>query len=227
MPTIKILLVEDEKTFVQIVNETLRSKGFTVETAYDGAEGLKRFFEIHPDVLSRCHDATYGRLRNGPPHQEYRRPYPVLFLTAKSTPDDVFTGFELGANDYLKKPFAIQELIVRIKALMGKAYMTERLEPEQNEYTLGDYRFTPASKTLEYLPKGETANLPTAKPKSSAASAAPTEKLCPCRTSSSTSGATMTSSTPAASRSSSPASAVPSPKTPASASSMSAAPATN
>ena len=50
---------------------------------------------------------------------------PVLFLTAKSTPDDVVTGFELGANDYLKKPFAIQELIIRIKALMGKAYMTE------------------------------------------------------------------------------------------------------
>ena len=84
---------------------------------------------------------------------------PVLFLTAKSTPDDVVTGFELGANDYLKKPFAIQELIVRIKALMGKAYMTERQEPEQNEYTLGDYRFTPSSQTLEYLPKGETVNL--------------------------------------------------------------------
>ena len=53
-----------------------------------------------------------------PPHQEDRRPYPVLFITAKSTPDYVVTGFELGANDYLKKPFAIQELIVRIKALM-------------------------------------------------------------------------------------------------------------
>lgn len=52
MPTIKILLVEDEKTLVQIVSETLRSKGFTVETAYDGAEGLKRFFEVRPDVLS-------------------------------------------------------------------------------------------------------------------------------------------------------------------------------
>ncbi len=51
MSAIKILLVEDEKTLVQIVSETLRSKGFTVETAYDGAEGLKRFFEIHPDVL--------------------------------------------------------------------------------------------------------------------------------------------------------------------------------
>ena len=148
MSAIKILLVEDEKTLVQIVSETLRSKGFTVETAYDGAEGLKRFFEVRPDVLIA--DVMMPKTDDHTP---------VLFLTAKSTPDDVVTGFELGANDYLKKPFAIQELIVRIKALMGKAYMTERLEPEQNEYTLGDYRFTPSSQTLEYLPKGETVNL--------------------------------------------------------------------
>jgi YesN/AraC family two-component response regulator len=91
---------------------------------------FKRFFEVRPDVLI-ADDHT-----------------PVLFLTAKSTPDDVVTGFELGANDYLKKPFAIQELIVRFKALMGKAYMTERQEPEQNEYPLGDYRFTPLHRSL-------------------------------------------------------------------------------
>ena len=151
MPTIKILLVEDEKTLVQIVSETLRSKGFTVETAYDGAEGLKRFFEIHPDVLIA--DVMMPRMDGFEMVRRIRKTddhTPVLFLTAKSTPDDVVTGFELGANDYL---------IVRIKALMGKAYMTERLEPEQNEYTLGDYRFTPSSQTLEYIPKGETANL--------------------------------------------------------------------
>jgi len=160
MPTIKILLVEDEKTLVQIVSETLRSKGFTVETAYDGAEGLKRFFEIHPDVLIA--DVMMPRMDGFEMVRRIRKTddhTPVLFLTAKSTPDDVVTGFELGANDYLKKPFAIQELIVRIKALMGKAYMTERQEPEQNEYTLGDYRFTPSSQTLEYLPKGETTSL--------------------------------------------------------------------
>ena len=160
MSAIKILLVEDEKTLVQIVSETLRSKGFTVETAYDGAEGLKRFFEVRPDVLIA--DVMMPRLDGFEMVRRIRKTddhTPVLFLTAKSTPDDVVTGFELGANDYLKKPFAIQELIVRIKALMGKAYMTERLEPEQNEYTLGDYRFTPSSQTLEYLPKGETVNL--------------------------------------------------------------------
>lgn len=160
MPTIKILLVEDEKTLVQIVSETLRSKGFTVETAYDGAEGLKRFFEIHPDILIA--DVMIPRMDGFEMVRRIRKTddhTPVLFLTAKSTPDDVVTGFELGANDYLKKPFAIQELIVRIKALMGKAYMTERQDSEQSEYSLGDYRFILASQTLEYLPKGENRNL--------------------------------------------------------------------
>ena len=146
MSAIKILLVEDEKTLVQIVSETLRSKGFTVETAYDGAEGLKRFFEVRPDVLIA--DVMMPRLDG---FEMVRR--------IRKTDDHTPVLFELGANDYLKKPFAIQELIVRIKALMGKAYMTERLEPEQNEYTLGDYRFTPSSQMLEYLPKGETTSL--------------------------------------------------------------------
>ena len=94
MPTIKILLVEDEKTLVQIVSETLRSKGFTVETAYDRAEGLKRFFEVHPDVLIA--DVMMPRLDGFEMVRRIRKTddhTPVLFLTAKSTPDDVVTGF--------------------------------------------------------------------------------------------------------------------------------------
>lgn len=160
MSTIKILLVEDEKTLVQIVSETLRSKGFTVETAYDGIEGLERFFEVHPDVLIA--DVMMPRLDGFEMVRRIRKTddrTPVLFLTAKSTPDDVVTGFELGANDYLKKPFAIQELIVRIKALMGKAYMTERQEMEQSEYLIGDYRFLPVTQALEYIPDGTTNSL--------------------------------------------------------------------
>lgn len=160
MSTIKILLVEDEKTLVQIVSETLRGKGFTVETAYDGIEGLKRFFEVHPDVLIA--DVMMPRLDGFEMVRRIRKTddhTPVLFLTAKSNPDDVVTGFELGANDYLKKPFAIQELIVRIKALMGKAYMTEQQETEQSEYQIGDYRFLPITQALEYLPDGITISL--------------------------------------------------------------------
>lgn len=160
MPKIKILLVEDEKTLVQIISETLRGQGFIVETAADGVEGLRRFFEVRPDVLVA--DVMMPRMDGFEMVRRIRKTddrTPVLFLTAKSTPDDVVTGFELGANDYLKKPFAIQELIVRIKALMGKAYVTERQEADENEYPIGDYRFTPASQALDYLPDGTSGNL--------------------------------------------------------------------
>lgn len=160
MPKIKILLVEDEKTLVQIVSETLRGQGFIVETAADGVEGLRRFFEVRPDVLVA--DVMMPRMDGFEMVRRIRKTddrTPVLFLTAKSTPDDVVTGFELGANDYLKKPFAIQELIVRIKALMGKAYMTERQEMEQSEYLIGDYRFLPVTQALEYIPDGTTNSL--------------------------------------------------------------------
>ena len=95
MSTIKILLVEDEKTLVQIVSETLRSKGFTVEPAYDGLEGLKRFFEIRPDILIA--DVMMPRLDGFEMVRRIRKTddhTPVLFLTAKSTPADVVTGFE-------------------------------------------------------------------------------------------------------------------------------------
>ena len=66
---------------------------------------------------------------------------PVLFLTARSAVNDVVEGFELGANDYLKKPFGMQELIVRIKALMGRACTyTQPAENEQTFYEIGHYQ---------------------------------------------------------------------------------------
>ena len=72
---------------------------------------------------------------------------PVLFLTARSAINDVVEGFELGANDYLKKPFGIQELIIRIKALMGKAFLfTEN--KVANHFEIGSYLFDPVAQTL-------------------------------------------------------------------------------
>lgn len=65
---------------------------------------------------------------------------PVLFLTARSAINDVVEGFELGANDYLKKPFGMQELIVRLKALMHKAFIEKEVS---HSYEIGDYQFNP------------------------------------------------------------------------------------
>lgn len=80
---------------------------------------------------------------NGTPHPSNRQTNSGTFLTARSSINDVVEGFELGANDYLKKPFGMQELIVRIKALVGKAF-TFREEPKKEEtcFEIGDYHST-------------------------------------------------------------------------------------
>ena len=72
---------------------------------------------------------------------------PLLFLTAKSTIDDVEEGFEIGANDYLKKPFELRELIVRIKALLRR-YNTDRVEDVK--YSIGRYVFNITTQTLSF-----------------------------------------------------------------------------
>ena len=75
---------------------------------------------------------------------------PVLFLTARSAVNDVVEGFELGANDYLKKPFGMQELIVRIKALLGRAIRTEASPTRREAYEVGAYLFTPRTQRLHH-----------------------------------------------------------------------------
>ena len=120
---ITVLLVEDEQTLAMIIKDTLEENDFIIHTANDGEEGLSLFFELHPDVLVA--DVMMPKMDGFEMVRRIRqtdKQTPVLFLTARSAINDVVEGFELGANDYLKKPFGIQELIIRIKALMGKAF---------------------------------------------------------------------------------------------------------
>lgn len=142
MEKIKILLVEDEQTLAMIIKDTLEGQGFLIHTAADGEEGLRLFFDLRPDVLVA--DVMMPRMDGFEMVRRIRqtdRRTPVLFLTARSAVNDVVEGFELGANDYLKKPFGMQELIVRIKALMGRActYIPSA-ESEQILYEIGRYQ---------------------------------------------------------------------------------------
>ena len=119
---INVLLVEDEETLALIIKDTLEGQGFFIRLAKDGEEGLRQFFEEKPDVLVA--DVMMPRMDGFEMVRRIRRQdkqTPVLFLTARSATNDVVEGFELGGNDYLKKPFGMQELIVRIKALLGRA----------------------------------------------------------------------------------------------------------
>ena len=124
MNKIKVLLVEDETSLAMILSDTLEAQGFEMRTAHDGEEGLRMFYDQKPDVLVA--DVMMPKMDGFEMVRHIRKTdkrTPVLFLTARSAVNDVVEGFELGGNDYLKKPFAIQELIVRIKSLCQRAQM--------------------------------------------------------------------------------------------------------
>ena len=128
MEKIHVLLVEDEQTLAMIIKDTLEEQDFIITTAGDGEEGLRKFFEQKPDVLVA--DVMMPRMDGFEMVRRIRqsdKATPVLVLTARSAINDVVKGFELGANDYLKKPFGMQELIVRLKALMHKAFVEKEI----------------------------------------------------------------------------------------------------
>lgn len=143
---IKILIVEDEKMLAEILSDTLSDRNFDVRLAYDGLHALEAikkepFDVIVSDVMMPNLDgySLAKKLRNEGCNT------PILFLTALSATEDVVKGFETGGNDFLKKPFAIDELIVRVKALAGRA---EVMDAQETSYVIGEYEFNPSSKEL-------------------------------------------------------------------------------
>ena len=143
---IKILIVEDEKMLAEILSDTLSDRNFDVHLAYDGIHALEAikkesFDVIVSDVMMPNLDgySLAKKLRN----EGFNTP--ILFLTALSATEDVVKGFETGGNDFLKKPFAIDELIVRVKALAGRA---EVMDAQETSYVIGEYEFNPSSKEL-------------------------------------------------------------------------------
>lgn len=153
MEKITVLLVEDEQTLAMIIKDTLEGQNFIIHTAADGEEGLRKFFDLRPNVLVA--DVMMPRMDGFEMVRRIRQTdkrTPVLFLTARSAINDVVEGFELGANDYLKKPFGMQELIIRIKALAGKAFSFTEEQPEENTcFEIGNYRFNSITQRLTFV----------------------------------------------------------------------------
>lgn len=141
-----ILFAEDEPALAMIVQESLESKGFKVIYCKDGLEAMVQFSKSLPDVLVL--DVMMPKKDGFTLAKEIRQQnanIPILFLTAKSQSQDVVSGFKLGGNDYLKKPFSLEELIVRIENLL-------RTTPKliQNEVTIGKFRFNCKRQELQF-----------------------------------------------------------------------------
>ncbi|MDE5849012.1 MAG: response regulator transcription factor [Muribaculaceae bacterium] len=142
----RILFVEDESDLSLIVADTLRDQGYEVVAAIDGIDGLYKFKTGEYDIVVA--DVMMPRMDGFSMAREIRRispNVPLLFLTAKSTVDDVEEGFEIGANDYLKKPFELRELLVRIKALLRRNEVNNN---RNNTISIGAYTYRKPSQAL-------------------------------------------------------------------------------
>lgn len=141
MSATKILYVEDELFLGKIVRESLESRGFEVVMESDGAKVLELFKKSKPDI---CVLDVMLPNKDGftiaDEIRELDETVPIIFLTAKTQTEDVVKGFSLGGNDYVRKPFSMEELIVRIQNLL-------RNKTEDNQKisggsaTIGKYNF--------------------------------------------------------------------------------------
>jgi len=111
-----ILIVEDEKGIVDFLKQGLEEENYTISTAYDGAEGLKKALELPIDLVLL--DWMLPKMQGIEVCKNIRlekNNLPIIFLTAKDTVQETIEGLKAGANDYIKKPFSFDELLERIK----------------------------------------------------------------------------------------------------------------
>lgn len=154
MSKIKILLAEDEPALGQIVKESLETRDFDVRLCPDGEIALEEYKANPPTILVL--DVMMPKKDGFTLAKEIREQddtIPIIFLTAKSQPADVVEGFSIGGNDYLKKPFSIEELIARINNLLNRSLEQKNAQ----QLVIGKYTFD-FPKQLLHLDK-ETQNL--------------------------------------------------------------------
>lgn len=143
----RILLAEDELALGTIVKESLETRGFDVLYAMDGEDAKQQYLNNKPELLVL--DVMMPRKDGFSLVKEIRKMddrIPIIFLTAKSRTEDVVEGFGYGANDYLKKPFSMEELIVRIKALLDRKPGKSASEDVQ----IGRYTFNFSKQLLTF-----------------------------------------------------------------------------
>jgi two-component system, OmpR family, response regulator RegX3 len=158
-PDATVLLVEDEDSFVEALTVGLKREGFRVQTAQDGAEALEMFDVVKPDLVLL--DVMLPKISGVDVCRELRRrsTVPIIMVTAKGSEIDTVVGLEVGADDYVTKPYRLRELVARMRAVLrrrpadapGRARSGDVLE-------VGDVRLDPKRHEVEI--RGEQVKLP-------------------------------------------------------------------
>lgn len=144
----KILVVDDEEGIVEFVEINLRRAGFDVIKGYNGTEALRKIREDSPDLVVL--DVMMPDMDGFEVCKEVRRfsMIPIIMLTAKAEDRDKITGLELGADDYIPKPFNPEELIARIQAILRRLAPMRQRPEETQKILFGSLTLDPAGKTV-------------------------------------------------------------------------------
>jgi len=134
----KILVVEDDRTLLDVLKYNLTKEGYNVVIATDGVEALKVARNQSPDLIVL--DIMLPELNGIEVCRILRKDMnvPILMLTAKSEEIDKLVGLEIGADDYMTKPFSMRELLARIRAMLRRAKMTVSKSPEEATINIGN-----------------------------------------------------------------------------------------
>ena len=144
--TISILLAEDEPALGMIIKESLETRNFKVSLCVNGEDAYFQYKKTQPKLLVL--DVMMPKKDGFTLAKEIRQEntsIPIIFLTAKSQTEDVVEGFSIGGNDYLKKPFSMEELIVRINALLDRSSLQKKTEI----ISIGNYTFNFPKQTIQ------------------------------------------------------------------------------
>lgn len=148
MKKTKVLYIEDEPALGRIVKESLESREFSVSMGTDGSDAVAAFLRNKPDICVL--DVMLPEKDGYTIAREIRRinpSVPIIFLTAKTQTEDLLKGFESGGNDYIHKPFSMEELIVRISNLLQLTSGRGGESPEM--ITIGQFTFFPLRYELQ------------------------------------------------------------------------------
>lgn len=142
-----ILLVEDDVNLGFVIADQLKSNGYHVSLALDGENGFKKFNEktIHLCVLDVMMPKKDG-FSLARDIRKINQDVPILFLSAKSNAEDKIEGFHSGCDDYITKPFSLEEFLLRVKSLLKR---TAGVEAEETKHTIGKYKFDQQNYTLK------------------------------------------------------------------------------
>jgi len=157
---IRVLLCEDDPNLGALLTDYLNVKGFETDLATDGAEGLRLFKRntydfLILDVMMPVKDGFTAAREI----REIDRHTPILFLTAKSMKEDTLQGFEAGGDDYMTKPFSMEELLVRMNAILRRSSVLPADSDTPQEFQVGGYHYDYNKQRLDW--QGEETKLTT------------------------------------------------------------------